>query len=113
MIIANRALNAIDIAFIIIGRIERIDYIKLGEQIIDKAIITAAVIYGIASYIITALQLFWLQHGDSIMANAVRFIVNTADYCHELYIIGTETKRYIAKRTAKLADYTYYAISGL
>ncbi len=113
MIIANRTLNVIDTAFTVIEQIERIDPVAIGEKVINIIATAAAVIIGVATYVITALQLLWLQHGDSIMANAVRFIINTADYCHELYIIGTETKRYIAKRTAKLADYTYYAISGL
>ena len=109
MIINNRALNALDALFIIADRVEQIDYIAIGERVIDKAIITAAVIYGVATYIITALQLFWLQHGDFIMAITLRFIINTADYCHELYQMGADFRRFITKTFGFITDRLYYS----
>lgn len=109
MIIANRTLNIIDTAFSALEQIERVDYIKLGERIIDKAIITAAIIYGVATYIITACQLWWEDNGDAVMAGAFKLIINLVDYTHELYLFGTETKRFIVKTTNYLMDRAYYS----
>ena len=109
MIIANRTLSIIDGAFTIIDRVERVDYIKLGERIIDKAIITAAIIYGVATYIITACQLWWEDNGDAVMAGAFKLIINLVDYTHELYLFGTETKRFIVKTFGFITDRLYYS----
>ena len=113
MIITNRTLSIIDTAFTIIDRIERVDYVALGETVINIIATTAAIIVGVASYIITALQLFWEDHGQSIIINTVRFIINFADYCHELYQLGAETKRFITKSTNFLADRAFYTIAAL
>lgn len=109
MIIANHKLNALDALFTVIEQIERYDYIAVGERIINIAATTAAIIIGVATYVITALQLFWLQHGESIMVDAFRIIVNLVDYTHELYQFGAETRRFIAKTLNYCMDRAYYS----
>ena len=109
MITANYKLNALDALFSAIEQIEQFDYIKLGERIIDKAIIAAAIIYGITSYIITACQLWWEDNGERIMVGTVRAIINLVDYTHELYLFGTETKRFITKTLNYCMDRVYYS----
>ena len=112
MFTANRTLNAIDIAFTIIDRIERIDYIKLGEQVIDKAIIAAAIIYGVATYIITACQLWWEDYNETIIVGAIRFTFIIADTIGAVYYAGVNSRPVIINWTNRLADSAFYAIAG-
>jgi hypothetical protein len=113
MIIANRTLSVIDAAFNVIEQIERIDYIALGRTVIDKAVITAAVIVAVATYVITACQLFWLDHGDRIIINSVRLVINTIDFAHEVYVIGQQSRRFITKTLNLAADSAFFTIAAL
>lgn len=113
MIIANRTLTIIDFAFNVIEQIERIDYIKLGRNVIDKAIVTAAVIVAVATYVITACQLFWLDHGDRIIISITRTVVNTINFAHEVFVIGQDLRKSITKTLNRAADNAFFAIAGL
>lgn len=113
MIIANRTLNVIDSAFNVIEQIERYDYIAVGRNVIDKAIILTAVIVAVTTYVITALQLFWLEHGDTIIINSVRLVVNTIDFAHEVFVFGTKTKRFATKTLNLVADSAFFTIARL
>ena len=113
MIATNAGLNALDALFIIVDRIERIDYIKLGRTVIDKAVIAAAVIVAVITYVITACQLFWLEHGDTIIINSVRLVVNTIDFAHEVFVIGQDLRRFVAKTLSHAADSAFFTIAAL
>ncbi len=112
MIIANRTLNVIDVAFTVIDRIERVDYIAIGRAVIDKAIITAAVIIGVATYVITALQLLWLEHNETIITNAVRFTFIIADTIGATYYAGHKLRPLVNHWTARLTDTLFYAFAA-
>jgi hypothetical protein len=113
MIIANRTLNVIDSAFIIVDRIERVDCIKLGRTVIDKAIILAAVIVAVTTYVITACQLWWLTHSETIIISTTRFVINTADFAHEVFVMGQELRRFITKTFNLAADSAFFTIASL
>lgn len=113
MYATNAGLNALDALFIIVDRIERIDYIKLGRTVIDKAVIAAAVIVAVATYVITACQLFWLEHGERIIISIIRTVVNTIDFAHEVFVIGQDLRKFIVKTLNRAADNAFFAIAGL
>lgn len=113
MTIANRTLTIIDVAFSIIDRIERVDYIALGETVINTAATLAAVIIAVSTYIITALQLWWEDYGTIIITNCTRFVINLIDYTHELFVMGQELRRFASKTANRAADTCFYAIAGL
>ena len=113
MIIANRTLNVIDTAFSIIDRIERTDYIALGNTVINIAATTAAIIMAVTTYIITAVQLWWEDYGTTITTNGFRFIINLIDYSHELFVMGREFRKFTSKIANRAADNCFYAIAGL
>lgn len=112
MITTNYNLNALDALFTAAERIERYDPVAVGRTIIDKAVIAAAIIIGVATYIITALQLWWCDNGDRILTFAVQAIINTIDFSRELFILGQQTRRVINTLTARAADTAFYAITA-
>lgn len=112
MIIANRTLSIIDTAFTAIEQIERFDYVAVGETVINIIATTAAIIYGVASYIITACQLYWETHGQSIITNAVRFTFIITDTIGATYIAGRKLRPLVNHWVARLTDTLFYVITA-
>jgi hypothetical protein len=112
MITTNYNLNALNALFTTAEKVADYDYVKTGRVIIDRAVIAAAIIIGVATYIITALQLFWLENGERIMIAVTRFIINLVDYSHELYKFGQETRRFVSQTANRLADSVFYTIAA-
>lgn len=113
MIIANRTLNVIDTAFNVIEQIERVDPVAIGEKVINITATAAAVIMGVASYVITALQLWWEDNGQSIITNAVRFTFIIADTIGAVYYAGVNSRPIINQWVARLADEVYFTAAAL
>ena len=112
MIIANRTLNVIDTAFTVIEQIERIDPVAIGEKVINIIATAAAVIIGVATYVITALQLLWLEHGETVIISAVRFTLITADTLGATYYAGRKLRPLVNHWTARLTDTLFYAFAA-
>ena len=113
MFATNAGLNTLDALFVIADRIERYDYVAVGQKVITFAATLAAVIVAVSTYVITALQLFWLEHGDTIIINSVRLVVNTIDFAREVYLIGGKLRRFVSKTLNRAADNAFFAIAGL
>lgn len=108
MITTNAKLNALDALFTLTEQIERVDYVAAGERIIHTAATIAAVIIGVATYLITALQLFWLEHGEAIITNAVRVTFLIADAIGTTYYLGRNLRPAANRLVAQLTDGIYY-----
>jgi hypothetical protein len=108
MFIANRYLGIIDQVFATLDTIERFDYIKLGERIIHYTATIAAVIIGIITYAITALQLFWLEHSETIIITTTRFMITLADFAGDCYYTGRKLRPVVIHYLNRLVDSAYY-----
>jgi hypothetical protein len=113
MIITNAKLNALDALFFIAEQIERIDPVAIGEKVINISATAAAIIIGVTSYVITALQLFWLEHNETIITNAVRFTFFIADTIGAVYYAGVNSRPVITHWAARLIDRVYFTAIAL
>ena len=104
----NTALNIFDGFFIALEQVSEFDYIALGEKAITFALTFAACIVATATYVYTALRLFWLENGEQILTFAFVTVVNTADFAHSLYEAGQDLRRFTNYATAYIADSAYY-----
>ena len=110
MYATNTTLNIIDSAFSVIEVIADYDYVKSGERIIALIATAAAIIIGVATYCTTALQLFWEEHGESIMTNALRAIIIAADFAGNCYYAGRDFRRFMNTESARIMDRAYYSL---
>jgi len=108
MYATNTTLNIIDSAFSVIEVIADYDYVKSGERIITIIATAAAIIIGVATYCTTALQLFWEEHGESIMTNALRAVIIAADFAGNCYYTGRKLRVIANSATAQFTDRIYY-----
>ena len=112
MITTNAKLNALDALFTAIEQIERYDYVATGEKVINFFATAAAIIYGVATYIITACQLFWEDYNEAIIVGAIRFTFLIADTIGAVYYAGVNSRPVIIRWANHLADSAFYAIAG-
>jgi hypothetical protein len=113
MITTNAKLNALDALFTLTEQIERVDYVAVGERIIYTAATIAAIITGVVTYLITALQLFWLDNGERIIINAVRLTFIIIDAIGATYYLGRNLRPTVNRLVAQLADGVYYMVAAL
>lgn len=106
--IANTSLNIIDSVFGVVETVSEFDYVDLGEKVIAVIAAAAAIIVGVITYCSTALQLFWLEHGERIMTNSVRAVILTADFAGNCYYAGRDCRPVINRWVAQLADRVYF-----
>ena len=106
----NTALNVVDFGFETLERIERFDYIALGEKVINITATLAAVVVAVVTYVVTALQLFWLEYGETITVNTVRFTVATVDFAGACFFAGRKLRPVVNTWVARLADSAYYGL---
>ena len=109
----NNSLNIVDSVFTILDRIERVDYIKLGDDAITIVATLAAAIVAVTSYVVTALQLFWMEHGEHILTVAFQTVVYTADFANDVYTSGTALRRFVGSLSDRYLDRLFYTASGL
>ena len=105
----NATLNAFDFAFGTLEKVSEIDYVKLGDDVIKRAVAFAAVTVAVVTYVVTALQLFWLQNGEVISKRAVQFVFLTVDFAGEMLIAGRDFRKFVNFVTAQVADRAFYA----
>ena len=110
MFTANRTLNALDVAFSALEQIADFDYVAVGEKALNFIITVTAVIVALTAYVSTALQLFWLENGETILTNAVRIVINTVDFAGACYYAGRNFRPVANRLTAQLADVIYYRL---
>lgn len=113
MYATNAGLNVLDALFTLLEKVSEIDYTKLGRTVIDKAIIATAVIVAVTTYVITACQLWWLTHSERIIINTIRLVINTADFTHEVFVMGQDLRRFAIKTLNLAADNAFFTIAGL
>lgn len=106
----NATLNVFDSVFLGIEKLSEFDYVRFGETAIKRVAAFAAVIVGIASYVWTALQLFWLQNGEVISKRAVQFVFLTVDFAGEMLIAGRDFRKFVNFVTAQVTDRAFYAV---
>ena len=112
MIVANRYLGIIDQVFTALDIIEHFDYVTVGDRIINATATVAAVIVGIITYVITALQLFWLDRGDTIVINTIRFTVTLADFAGNCYHAGRNFRPVVVHNLNRLADAAFFTLAA-
>ena len=109
MYTTNTTLNIIDSAFGVIETVSEFDYVRFGERLIAIIATAAAIIVGVITYCTTALQLFWLEHGERIMVNALRAVIIAADFAGNCYYAGRDCRPVINRWVAQLTDQVYYS----
>ena len=113
MFISNRYLTVADIAFSTLDIIERVDYVTLGSRVINTTATLAAIIIGITTYVVTALQLFWLERGETIIINTIRFTVTLADFAGDCYHTGRKVRPVVIHTLNHLADTAFFKLAAL
>ncbi len=108
----NATLNAFDFAFGTLEKVSEVDYVKLGDDVIKRAVAFAAVTVAVVTYVVTALQLFWLQNGETITKRAVQFVFLTVDFAGEMLIAGREFRRFANMLTMRISDGVFYTLAA-
>ena len=108
MFTTNTTLNVIDSAFSVIEVIAEHDYKKSAERLIAIIATAAAIIIGVATYIFTATQLFWLEHGERIITRAFQAVIIAADFAGNCYYTGRKLRVIANSATAQFTDRIYY-----
>ena len=112
MIIANRTLTALDVMFSVTEQIADFDYVALGEKALNVIATLTAIIVAVATYVSTALQLFWLENGEVIITNVFRIVINTMDFAGACYYAGRNFRPVANRLTARVADGIFYAFAA-
>jgi hypothetical protein len=110
MYTTNTSLNIIDSAFSVIEVIAEHDYKKSAERIIAIIATAAAIIIGTATYISTAVQLFWEEHGQSIMTRAFQTAIIAADFAGNCYYAGRKLRVIANTASDRIMDRAYYSL---
>ena len=108
MYTTNTTLNIIDSAFSVIETVSEFDYVDFGNRIITIIATAAAIIIGTASYISTAAQLFWEEHGERIITRAFQTVIIAADFAGNCYYTGRKLRVIANSATAQFTDRIYY-----
>ncbi len=111
MFIANRHLGIIDQVFATLDTIERFDAVALGEKVINFSATIAAVIIGVCSYVITALQLWWEDNGEVTVTRLIRFTFWIIDAVGATYYAGVTCRPIINYWVARIADTVLYNLT--
>lgn len=109
----NTALNVVDFGFTALERIERLDYVKEGEVIINFSITAVATIHAVLSYAITAFLCWWDDNGTAVMTNATRFTFHFIDTIGATYYAGVNLRPVVNRWVATLTDGVYYLATGV
>lgn len=107
----NATLNVFDFGFGALEKMSEVDYVKLGENVIENVATVAAIVVGVATYVWTALMLFWLENGGTITKRAVQFVFLTVDFAGELLMAGREFRRFVNRLTAQVSDGVFYTLA--
>jgi len=106
----NRILNIFDFAFGVIETATEFDYVQARDRAIRAVAMAAAIIIGTATYVSTAAQLFWEEHGESIKVFCVRAVILTADFAGDCYFAGRDFRRFASTESERILDRAYYSL---
>jgi hypothetical protein len=112
MFTANRTLTALDIIFASVEQIADFDYVALGEKTLNVILTLTAIIVGVATYVSTAVLLWWEDNGESTLIAATRFIFTVVDFAGACYYAGRNIRPVANRLTAQLADGLFYALAA-
>ena len=103
----NLALNTIDSFFLTAEKVEEFDYVAFGQKVVDFFIVAAAILVGVFTYLSTAAQLFWEEHGEAILITTTRSFFVTLDFFGDLLEAARDFHRFANRYTALAADSAY------
>ncbi len=112
MFATNRYLTAADVAFSGLEALSEFDYVAFGNKVITATATVCAVIVAVVSYIVTALQLFWLEHGEVILKRATQFMFLTADFAGACYYTGRKLRPYVNLAVNRLTDTAFFTLAA-
>lgn len=112
MFATNRTFNVIDTAFIGLETLSEFDYVAFGDKVINATATVCAVTVAVVSYIVTALQLFWLEHGQVITVSAIRFVINAVDFAGACYHAGRNFRPVVVHNANRLADAAFFTLAA-
>ncbi len=113
MFATNRYLNAADVVFNATEVIASYDYVAAGDRVIQSVATASAIVVGVVTYIVTALQLFWCEHGDTILTAIVRFTFILMDACGSVYYAGRNFRPVANRYCALATDSAFYQLCGV
>lgn len=108
----NATLNVFDFGFGVLEKVSEFDVVEFGENVIENVATVAAIVVGVATYVWTALMLFWLENGETITKRAVQFVFLTVDFAGELLMAGRDFRAFINKATARFSDGVFYTLAA-
>lgn len=106
------ALNTLDLAFTTAEKIERFDYVALGQNAIKVTATVAAIVTGFCSYVWLALQLFWEDHGETITVGATKSVILAVDFTGNCLIAGRKFRVLVNQVLSTSADRAFYLAAG-
>jgi hypothetical protein len=112
MIIANRTLTALDIIFASVEQIAEFDYVDLGEKALNVIATLTAIIVAVATYVYTALLLWWEDNGEVTITRVVQFTFWFIDAVGATYHAGVNSRPVVNRLTARVADGIFYAFAA-
>lgn len=108
----NATLNVFDFGFGVLEKVSEFDVVKFGENVIENVATVAAIVVGVATYVWTALMLFWLENGGTITKRAVQFVFLIVDFAGELLMAGREFRRFANMLTMRISDGVFYTLAA-
>lgn len=108
----NATLNVFDFGFGVLEKVSEFDYVQFGDTAIKRVAAIAAVVVGVFTYVVTALQLFWMDNGEVISKRAVQFVFLTVDFAGEMLMAGREFRCFVNRLTAQVSDGVFYALAA-
>jgi hypothetical protein len=107
----NFTLNALDSIFFGLEKLTEFDYVNAGRKVINGVVTVAAVIVALCTYMWTALQLFWDEHGEGITVGVTRAVFNVMDFGGNCLLAGREMRFLADKVVAQAIDRAYYSVA--
>jgi hypothetical protein len=92
-------------------KLKEFDYIQFGENVIQFTATLSAIVVGIASYVWTALQLWWEDNGEATQVNFIRFVVNVIDFIGAVAYATPKVYRWMQLNSNRVVDGIFYRVA--
>ena len=91
-----------------INKLKQIDYIQFGADAVKFAATVSAIVVAVVSYAWTALQLWWIDNGEALQVNTIRFVVNLIDFIAAIVIAIPKIYRWVKLNSNRLVDSLFF-----
>jgi hypothetical protein len=91
-----------------INKLKQFDYIQFGADAIKFAATVSAIVVAAVSYGWTALQLWWIDNGEALQVNTIRFVVNLIDFIAAIVIAIPKVYRWVKLNSNRLIDSLFF-----